>query len=84
MPAANPVNFIDPSGRDTAAEYGLLTLNTVAGAAALTSAQIAVNCALSSLASATDLVGQHMGSPSTTRGVSSTFLSICDHSHRER
>jgi RHS repeat-associated protein len=58
---SNPVNNIDPSGRASAAEYGLMTLNTVARGAAITSAGFAVQCAIYSIASANDLVGKSVG-----------------------
>jgi RHS repeat-associated protein len=58
---ANPVNFIDPSGRDAASEYPLFSLNTVARASLVTSAGFAINCAYYSLASATNLVGETIG-----------------------
>ena len=61
MARANPVNFVDPSGRDAASEYSFFSLNTVAKGVVLTATGEAVGCAFYSLASATDLVGQHIG-----------------------
>jgi len=58
---ANPVNFIDPSGRAAATEYAQLALN-VAARVTLVGAEVsAVGCAYFSLGSATDLVGQNIG-----------------------
>jgi RHS repeat-associated protein len=59
--SANPVNFIDPSGRADLADYGLLAANSVARGAVVTSLSFAVNCAIFAEASAVDLVGQHIG-----------------------
>jgi hypothetical protein len=57
---SNPVNFIDPSGR-ASVDYGLQIRSTLFVSTALTAANFGVKCAFYSLASATDLVGQHIG-----------------------
>jgi RHS repeat-associated protein len=57
----NPVNFIDPSGRAAAFDYGQFTRSVLFGSFGATSTYFAVKCAFYSLASATDLVGETLG-----------------------
>jgi RHS repeat-associated protein len=58
---ANPANFIDPSGRAATSDYIFLGLNALAEATAVTAAGEAISCSYFALASAVDLVGQHVG-----------------------
>jgi RHS repeat-associated protein len=66
---ANPANFIDPSGRAASSDYVYLGLNTLAKAVVLTATGEAIGCAYYALASATDLVGQHIGQDFTQLGL---------------
>jgi RHS repeat-associated protein len=67
---ANPVNFIDPSGRSAAAENALvLSLNSVAEAAGVAALGYEVRCALYAEASAVHLVDEHMDQDITQLGL---------------
>jgi len=57
---ANPVNYIDPSGRASMSDYALLLTNSVAQAAVVAALGRAVSCALYAEASAIHLVGMHI------------------------
>jgi RHS repeat-associated protein len=59
---ANPVNYIDPSGRSNLTEYALdLSLNTIATAGVVTSLGFSVKCAYFTVASSVHLVGETLG-----------------------
>jgi RHS repeat-associated protein len=67
---ANPVNFVDPSGRSAAAENALvLSLNSVAEAAGVAALGYEVRCALYAEASAVHLVDEHMDQDITQLGL---------------
>ena len=67
---ANPVNFVDPSGRSAAAENALvLSLNSVAEAAGVTALGYEVRCALYAEASAVHLLGENLGLDITRFGL---------------
>jgi RHS repeat-associated protein len=59
---ANPVNYIDPSGRSNLTEYALdLSLNTIATGGVVTSLGFSVKCAYFTVASSLHLVGETLG-----------------------
>jgi RHS repeat-associated protein len=58
---SNPANFIDPSGRLSAGEYGQLALNTLKNAYVLTAYQFVQNCTIYAIASSVQLVGDNAG-----------------------
>jgi hypothetical protein len=59
---ANPVNYVDPSGRSNLTEYALdLSLNTIATAGVVTSLGFSVKCAYFTVASSVHLVGETLG-----------------------
>jgi len=58
---ASPVNFIDPSGRASALEYGAVVLDIVAEKIAVAAFGEEVNCAIFAVASGVELVGETVG-----------------------
>ena len=59
---ANPVNYVDPSGRSNLTEYALdLSLNTIATGGVVTSLGFSVKCAYFTVASSLHLVGETLG-----------------------
>jgi hypothetical protein len=58
---ANPVNFVDPSGRSSAAEYGELALNSIKTGVKITAITAVVKCQLWAIASTVGIIGQHLG-----------------------
>jgi RHS repeat-associated protein len=58
---ANPANFIDPSGRASAAEYGQIALNIFKNAVGVTAVQITASCMLYTVASSLQVLGDNPG-----------------------
>jgi len=58
---ANPANFIDPSGRASAAEYVLLNAPNAIKAGFLITLSQRINCQYFAIASTVGIIGQHIG-----------------------
>ena len=58
---ANPVNFIDPSGRASAVEYGVIALDIAAEKVAVAAFGYVVQCSIFAVASGVELVGETVG-----------------------